>query len=1037
MASVPLAAGKKAGWRALLLFLVALPLCCGAPSALAAPMRALAFDNLGTFGADSQSIVTLMQDRQGFVWVGTGEGGLYRYDGLTPIKYINDPQNPRSLPSGRVSALYSDEHGTLWVGTAGGLARFDPLSNDFTAFAPSAGPNNFKVIRRIISDGQGGMWLATWGGLQHFDPQTGVFRIYQARAGDDDSLSHNDINALARDGKGGLWIGTWPAGLDYLPAGARKFEHFQVMLAGETDSDLNYVRALQVDRSGQLWIGTNAGVMVWQSGTPWHARHHVGQPSRINNILEDRAGDIWISTLSNGLWRWSRSDQQVTKYLHQGEDPNSLPSKDIDALLQDRTGMLWVGTFSDGISRTNPGIQGFERFLPRAIDPVAFDAGNFVRSLATAPEGRLWLGVEGGLVLFDLNRRSVLKKYLANPKLTGALSNSIIYSLYQAPGGPLWVGTASGLNRLDQIDGPFKVIRFDSRGSDFINTIAPGRDGTLWLGTGSSLIHYDPVSGRSVGYKHEPNNPYSRSVNGASAVLEDSAGRVWTGGFGAGGGLDVLDQSSGSFRHFRSDAQDPDSLNGDRVTCLFEDSRGNIWVGTTRGLNRLVPGADGSLRMQSFNRPGGPGTNIIEAIRGDKIGNIWISTVNGMSRYNVAAGTFTHFSIEDGLTAGFYMGSASASPDGTLYFGSTHGFTAINPAAPEPPTFPPVLAITNISVFNHSLSEGVQPKGVALEGSLANPGTLTLPWNAAVFSVEFAALHFDEPHRNRYEYRLDGFDADWIRTDAMHRIATYTNLFPGEYRLQVRAFNNKGLESAAPLVLPIRITPPFWQTWWFRTAAVLTLMLLLLATYRWRIRNLTRRATELELLVAERTSKLEVSNRKLAALSATDGLTGIANRRTFDAALAREWARATRRGEHLAVAMLDVDFFKLYNDHYGHQAGDDCLRTVAHIMASRVQRAGDVVARYGGEEFAFIAPATDGPSALRMAEEIRAEIEVLALQHVKSPLLQLTVSVGVAALKPVPDMRADTLLRAADQALYRAKKFGRNRALLAESEVAV
>jgi diguanylate cyclase (GGDEF)-like protein len=211
------------------------------------------------------------------------------------------------------------------------------------------------------------------------------------------------------------------------------------------------------------------------------------------------------------------------------------------------------------------------------------------------------------------------------------------------------------------------------------------------------------------------------------------------------------------------------------------------------------------------------------------------------------------------------------------------------------------------------------------------------------------------------------------------------------------------------------------------------------------VRSLTARATRLESIVAERTRALQESNQKLAALSATDALTGIANRRSFDDALAREWRRAARRGEPLAVAMFDVDFFKPYNDHYGHAAGDDALRRVAQALAGGLHRAGDLVARYGGEEFVFIAPGASPEEALRMADGLRLAVEALALPHALSAFSRVTASVGVASFVPPQGAAVDggrdggkdgaggaaALMQAADQALYRAKAEGRNRSVLA------
>jgi len=247
----------------------------------------------------------------------------------------------------------------------------------------------------------------------------------------------------------------------------------------------------------------------------------------------------------------------------------------------------------------------------------------------------------------------------------------------------------------------------------------------------------------------------------------------------------------------------------------------------------------------------------------------------------------------------------------------------------------------------------------------------------------------------------------------------------------VRAANHHGRWSDEAATLQVTITPPLWQTSWFRLAAGALGLGLLWSLYHWRIRRLTRQRARLEQLVTARTAELEESNRKLEALSMTDGLTGVSNRRGFDLALQAEWRRAMRTGQPLALSMLDVDYFKKYNDRYGHLDGDATLRTVAQLITEHGRRSSDLVARYGGEEFALLSAATSATDALGVAQAVVAELARLKLPHDASPLGYVTASIGVAVLVPDEHSRPEQLLRMADEALYRAKQRGRNQALLA------
>jgi diguanylate cyclase (GGDEF)-like protein len=793
------------------------------------------------------------------------------------------------------------------------------------------------------------------------------------------------------------------------------------------------VRSLHYARDRTLWIGTESGVVTWNAGSDWNTRKRIESPAtRINYLYGDRNDTVWAGTLASGLLRWDKGAAKAVHYVHRANDSNSLPSDYIRAVMHDRSGMLWIGSFTDGISLVNLNSQGFERYIPFDVEAHNLRPDNSLKFIEGAPDGRLWLSGNSGLSLFDPATGEVLKNYRATPGRAGTLSNDIVYSLYQQPQGPLWVGTSAGLNRLDHPDQPFKAVSFGNAGADFINTIAPGAGGVLWLGTGSQVIRYDTRAGTWTNYAHDPNNPDSRSVNSSTVILEDTSGRVWMGSEWSGGGLDLLDSRTGKFRHLRHEAGTADSLADDNVGSLYQDPQGRLWVGTAKGLNQVITGADGAISFRSFNAKDGVGAVKILAIRADKAGHIWMSTASGLLRLDPDSGKVSRYTTADGLSEGFAVGAAHAAPDGKLYFGGVKGMTGIAPELVRSLSVKPEVAITDIAVFNHSLKNGKYAPGIKLEGGVNSPTTLTLSVQESVFTVEFSALHYTDPAHNSYAYRLEGFDRDWVYTDATRRSATYTNLDAGEYVFSVKAANHQGVWNDTPTSLSIVILPPWYHTWWFRLLMAVLAISLLASAYRARVRHLTRRQIQLEAMVAARTHELEDSNAQLAALSSTDGLTGISNRRGFDAALESEWRRGARNGYTLALAMLDVDHFKAYNDHYGHQAGDRCLRQVADLIAARGRRTSDLVARYGGEEFALLCPATDAAEAMEAARDICEELAKLALPHAKSPHGVVTISIGVATVVPDEGASWSTLIDRADRALYKAKKSGRNRALLAD-----
>jgi diguanylate cyclase (GGDEF)-like protein len=297
--------------------------------------------------------------------------------------------------------------------------------------------------------------------------------------------------------------------------------------------------------------------------------------------------------------------------------------------------------------------------------------------------------------------------------------------------------------------------------------------------------------------------------------------------------------------------------------------------------------------------------------------------------------------------------------------------------------------------------------------------------------IRYAATTLQPPELIRFRFRLDGYDRDWAEVDT-RRSAFYTGLPPGRFRFRAASRIGDGPWGEETDLVSLRVLPAYYQTVWFRVLALILGVSGAVFAIRRRTVQLRRRQAKLERLVAERTEELRRANERLSELSFSDSLSGIANRRRFDEVLETEWKRGVRFGHPLSLVMVDIDFFKRYNDALGHQAGDRCIVEVARVLQGMARRAGDLVARYGGEEFMLLLPATGAADAAIVAETARAEIEALGIPHPEGASPFVTASFGVATLVPdtlVPEPTGDPalLVSSADTALYRAKSAGRNR----------
>ncbi|CAN7436900.1 two-component regulator propeller domain-containing protein [Massilia sp. LjRoot122] len=830
--------GARLALAALLLLLLS---WIWAGCASAAP-RSLRFERMSIEqGLSQQSVLTILQDRRGFMWFGT-QAGLNRFDGYRVTVFRNDPNNPDSIPDNYVMASYEDEQGRLWFGTKGGLTRFDHVSGKFVRHAPphdAARGNGNRSVPAIVRAPGGGLWLASGDGLLHFDPAGGRFRSYRHDPDDAGTLRDNRISALALDGQGNLWIGT-AAGLDRLAPGAGRFEHYDID-AG--DPQRNTVLALSMGPRDTLWIGTELGLHAWRldRGRPAQAGRRridlatVPGDVRVNSLYHDAGNTLWAGTDVDGLKWLDPASGRFLGYRNDPADPHTLSDNHVGAILVDRTGTLWAGTHYGGVNRTDLASGGFTRYggaqgLGRAK----------VRAIADGAGGGLWIGTSGdGLMHMDRPGGRIVRAG------GGAVLGDVVSALALAH-GRTWIGTPTGLAWRDAGGRFGRVALGADPAANYVQSLHAGRSGMLWIATRGGLAALAPGARMVRSWRHDPDDPDSLGENYGFAVLEDRQGIVW---IGTETGLERYDPATGRFSRYRHDPDNranPHGLRHSRIYYLMESARGELWVGTAGGLHRMEQGKDG-VRFRFYPFAGGQEAVPIGAVLEDDHGYVWASTTVGITRVDPASGSVKNYTAKDGLVDGsYFVGAGLRGAGGQMYFGGINGLTAFEPDAIRDNPYAPAVVLTDLLVLNRSRAAP----------NFHGQKELTLSHRDSVFSLEFAALHYADPDGNRYAYQLEGFDHEWVDTDARRRYATYTNLDPGPYVFRVRASNKDGVWSEKPATLRITITPPYWKTWWFRSLAALTVAALVTAGYRLRIRALVAQKLLLESEVGTRTDEL-------------------------------------------------------------------------------------------------------------------------------------------------------------------------------------
>ncbi len=851
--------------RRLIPRLAALVLACSlALPALATPPRTLRFEQLDVDdGLAQESVLAIMQDRQGFMWFGS-QAGLSRFDGYKVTVYRNIVGDQRSLAENWVGVLHLDPRGRMWVGTDGGLDLFDPKTQSFSHHLPrepeKRGSGN-RHIKAVIDDGRDGLWIGTADGLQHFDPSTGKFVIYHHDRADPGSLGHDQVNALARDKQGRLWIAT-SAGVDMLETGSRSFVHYPLKAAGARGA-----QSLLVDRDQVLWVGTQNGIERWTLEGKYPQRRVMGAAeglpqSTVKRIYQDQDGTMWVGSQTGGLFRWRQSDDRFVQYRHQQGDPHSIADNYVFSLFRDNVGTLWVGTWYRGVSRVDLGSGGFARLVKDPGQPFTL-TDNKVRALLDAGDGKVWVGNSDGLNYYDpVTGKTALYR-------TGSGSDSLEFQVTALLHDPrdrnvLWVGSRNGVRRFDikaRRFGPLMLSHGDPE-NDVIRFLYGDREGMVWASARNGLHRIDPSSNGVLTFRHDPADIHSLADSVVRPVLEDRRGNLWIGTFN---GLDLLDRKTGRFTHYRNNPNDQGSLSHNEVHYLYEDDDGMLWIGTAAGLNRMERRPDGSVNFRRFLRKDGLADDAIAGILPDRGKYLWLSTNTGISRLDMGNGQVRNYSGVDGTIEGAYFdGSALRAADGTLYFGGFNGITAFDPQEVRENSSAPTAVITDFQIFNKPVrpGQGGANKGV-LQQAIEYTSSLSLREGDSVFSLEFAALHYAAPQRNRFAYQLVGFDKDWVVTDAGKRFATYTNLDPGTYQFRVKAANKDGIWNDNAATLEINIAPPYWKTWWFRLCMLGAAMGAAWGAYHMRVRVLRSQQLQLEKQVSLRTAEVELKNQLL------------------------------------------------------------------------------------------------------------------------------------------------------------------------------
>lgn len=811
-----------------------------------------------------------------------------------------------AIPDKVVTALAQSPEGFIWVGTAGGLLRYDGYR--FQRFSarpddPTSLPGN--LVRSILVAKDHRVWIGTdVDGLAVMDPTTGRFTRYQHRPDRADSIVPGALFALAEDAQGGIWVGSVEGGLSHLARDGQRFEHH----AGPQQGETLQVNALLVDRSGQLWIGTTDGlyqksptgpVRAYARGTPasdlladstvyslfqasddsiWigtrEGHRFRLRPTNSDEIqLEQLAADgdiaagvtlsayaivevaeqIWIG-LQDGIEIRQRDSAAVIERIDHRPGVRASPAgSDLRALLVDRAGLVWAGGFGSGLQWHDPAASAIAVLRDELSGQGAQQ--NNITAVLVRRNGEIWLGTRGnGLRVLDQQLRPI-RQLLPGTEALPPMDLAWVTAMDESPDGTLWLGSREGVWRMSADGRRLRhVAQTDRPAGLSVRRLLVQDDGAVWVGARNALLHFDP---RSETLRSVTTRALPQDIN---ALQLDHRGILWV---GAVGGLFQVLPGESELREVAAVAGH--ELRHRSVLGLLLDSQQRLWIDTPQGLHRLRETAVGyhfdpiGLRLsaakgEAQEMSGDFGANLLE----DAAGQIWSQRY----RFDPQQQTVYVLTRADGVDfgTGWYR-SFDKTADGRLLYGGSEGLLVIDPQRFRPWTYEAPLRVTEWRVQGRPRAIGALSEG------------FTLAPDERSFALEFAALDFTLPEACRYRYRLLGFDQEWSQADAGYRVASYSNLWPGEYWLEVQGSNRTGRLSGQLLRLPIVVRPAWWQTSWALGLGALGLLALGYLVLRWRTRRIEKQAMRLRRLVDSQTGELLQSTQRaeqaLADLLAT------------------------------------------------------------------------------------------------------------------------------------------------------------------------
>jgi signal transduction histidine kinase/ligand-binding sensor domain-containing protein/DNA-binding response OmpR family regulator len=810
----------------------------------------LRFNRLSTSdGLASNGINDIIQDSHGFIWLATNNG-LHRWDGYKIRIFLHDPNDSSTLSSSAANFLYEDSDNNIWIGAfREGLNRFNSIDESFTRYNigntnPEA--HNQNIIAEICEDSDKNLWIGTDYGLLRFNRSTGQYSRFTA---DSNSINRkvlvkgvNDIRSMIKMNKNTLLIGTREAGLIEFDLIKETFKDspFNVLeLLKYPHDHFKSIRHIYRESEDVYWIAAYGHGLyryephkdIVQNYRPDYDNNELtAEPLSVTLGMNSNV-EIWLGT-TKGLFKFNRKKGSFESFYHSSQNRQSISSSIINKVFIDQEDNLWIGTQNSGISFLPKWQKPFKSYDWNSEDTNSLGYGN-VTEICEDNIGGIWSSSWGGGISYYDPTDKVYYRYSYDSNEPYHISSNSINSIFIDDENKVWIGS-SQLELLDLETGSIQNIDFQVPEGKFksVYLFCEGIRRDIWIGTKYTGFARFNREDESINYfYHDPDDSLSLSNDEITCIHQESSGTLWVGTMNGLNRLDNPYNESIEFKKYFNDSANPKSISYNLVEDLYQDRKGRLWVGTYRGLDLFDRKIDG---FKHINIKVGSTNNIVKKILEDDHGNLWIRWGEKLVKYNPDTGYVRLYDERDSfLPAGvpgrwdevLYIGKS-----GLIYYGGVNRFISFDPEKLKDNPNPPAIVFTDFQLQNKPVAIG---ENSPLKKSITATKVIELSHNENTFSFEFAALDYTNPKKNQYAYMMEGFDKDWIYTDASRRFATYTNLDPGEYIFRVKGSNNDGIWNQEGISIAVTILPPWWATTW--AYAIYLLLALSIIYFTWKL----------------------------------------------------------------------------------------------------------------------------------------------------------------------------------------------------------